>query len=330
MGKKRSIAASVGATCLLAALLLPFPLSALDLNRKLTQYAPASLVNTTRAAAGNGDLQLSHLANRGWVSVDCDTKWLVSYRRDTASTSASSLFPWPLRRMFGCATAFYRIHARLITGSGTVGAGVFEASFKNGLKHYTNQNGLPSSSVRCVVPGGGGSVWVCTDHGLARLDAEKDGRIETFGTKDGLGSEGITAGCMAQDGKFWAAGRGPYLNLWNGACGSFSRREIQGLPSDLAVFSLLCSGDDIWVGTNVGLLRVSDSGSRLYTAKDGLADNLVFTLSEGKQPGSLDWHPKRPYSRLHEGENSIAFEPKMDCRKELFFPFMKTAKEAFG
>jgi signal transduction histidine kinase len=67
------------------------------------------------------------------------------------------------------------------------------------------------------------------------------------------------------------------------------------------VRALSCSGDTIWAGTSAGLVQVQGNSQRLYTVKDGLADDGILSLRESRD-GSLWIGTRSGFSRLRNGE----------------------------
>ena len=167
------------------------------------------------------------------------------------------------------------------------------------VKHYTPADGLPRGSVRCVVPGANGDLWVCTTTGLARVH---DDKVET------LASGNFSAVCQSPDGDIWAAGDGPRITILKGS--QTSALRLKSLPDLGAVRALHCSaGGTIWAGTTSGLIRLdANKDERLFTTKDGLADNSILTLAESAD-GILWAGTKNGFSRVR-GVEIESFRPK--------------------
>lgn len=61
---------------------------------------------------------------------------------------------------------------------------------------------------------------------------------------------------------------------------------------------MLCSGNAVvWVGTTNGLIRLERGQERLLTVRDGLADNWIYCLLQGRD-GTLWVGTKDGFSRL--------------------------------
>ncbi len=174
-------------------------------------------------------------------------------------------------------------------------AGLFQMQGES-VVHYSKQEGLNSDNVQCVTVAKNGDVWACTANGVARIAA---GKATLFSKEQGLASNNVRAACEADDGTIWMAGDGADLSAWNGS--AFSAHRISKLPADAQIRALACSGGTIWAGTTAGLVRITKSGERIFTSKDGLADSRVLCLSEGRD-GSLWIGTRNGFSRLRNEE----------------------------
>ncbi|MGA3201566.1 MAG: two-component regulator propeller domain-containing protein [Bryobacteraceae bacterium] len=177
---------------------------------------------------------------------------------------------------------------------GTNDAGLYRLEGESTTRYWSGE-GLPSDSVSCVAATRNGDIWACTSNGMARV---RDGKITRFSTEQGLKSNFTRAACEAGDGTLWVADE-RNLNAWDGS--KFTPRGPAKLPSDASIRALQCLGDTVWVGTTAGLLEINHAGERLYTAKQGLADNRVLCLAAGRD-GSLWIGTRNGFSRLRNGE----------------------------
>ena len=150
---------------------------------------------------------------------------------------------------------------------------------------------------------------MCTDNGLARLDVSRAGndsgsapRIQTFQTATGLMSDNVHTACEDSSGALWVGADGPRVAVQSN--GRFTSRPLKGIPATASVRALLCAGDTVWAGTSDGLIRIrsADRGDdqRLFTLKDGLADDFVFSLAQGSS-GTIWIGTRNGFSRLRDG-----------------------------
>lgn len=165
---------------------------------------------------------------------------------------------------------------------------------------------LARANVQCLVaaqqaggPEGAGQqqgdLWACTSNGVAHLT---QGKLAVYRAAQGLATLNVRAGCAAADGTLWFGGDGSDLSAWNGS--QFATHHLTSMPAYGAVRSLLCSPDGtLWIGTTNGLIQYQAGRERLFTEKDGLADDWVFCLL---QTGKTLWiGTKNGFSRLREG-----------------------------
>src|ERR1700733_985107 len=171
----------------------------------------------------------------------------------------------------------------------TADAGIFRMDGES-IAHYSKAEGLSSDSITCLATAKNGDIWACTDGGVARIHG---GKLTV------LSNNPARAACEANDGTMWGGGDGASLNSWDGS--KFTAHRIQKLPADASIRALECSGDDLWVGTTAGLVRIGKSGEQLLTSKDGLADSRILCLGES-QEGGLWIGTRNGFSRLRNGE----------------------------
>ena len=166
------------------------------------------------------------------------------------------------------------------------------------ITRYGSKEGLPSEVVFCLIPGSNGDVWACTANGLAHL---QDGKILVDHLNQGsdIAPDIVRAACLDQDGTLWAGADKPEL---------LSRKDdklvshpLRSIPSDAGVRAIACGRGSVWAGTTAGLVRINGSSQRLYTSKDGLADDGVLSLTDGED-GSLWIGTRSGFSRLRNGE----------------------------
>jgi signal transduction histidine kinase/ligand-binding sensor domain-containing protein len=183
----------------------------------------------------------------------------------------------------------------------TIGSGVVRIRPDGSFLRLTTRRGLPSNNAFCLASGTHGTVWICTEQGLARVD--ETGHIRVFTTADGLPANGIRDSCTAADGSRWVEGLDFGLSHWTGS--RFEAYSDAKILPHLNTTALTCTKDgNVWVGTEDGLIRIGSGPSRTYTADDGLPDNEVSSLAESPD-GSLWIGTNDGISRLKNGEISV-------------------------
>ncbi len=141
--------------------------------------------------------------------------------------------------------------------------------------------GLPNPHLRALVVARDGAVWAGTSKGLARV---KDGRVDVFTTRNGLGSDFITA--LAKDGDALWVGTTAGLSRWDGRTfRTYTRRD--GLSHD-AVRALHVDADGcVWIGTASGGLNRWHAGAfSAFSSAQGLTSDTVLAIYTSRE-GSL-------------------------------------------
>jgi ligand-binding sensor domain-containing protein/anti-sigma regulatory factor (Ser/Thr protein kinase) len=179
---------------------------------------------------------------------------------------------------------------------GTNESGVFRVA-DGKVTHYSQANGLPSDTEQCVVAASNGDVWVCTVNGLARFSG---GKLTVYTTANGLATNTLRAAAIDANGKVWVGGESSQLSVWNGS--AFESVPIHSIAKDSGVRGIVPAQDGaLWIGTTTGLIRRKDGEERLFTTKDGLADNWILSLIESAN-GSIWMGTRSGFSRWRNGE----------------------------
>jgi signal transduction histidine kinase/ligand-binding sensor domain-containing protein len=163
----------------------------------------------------------------------------------------------------------------------------------NSVKVFDENDGLPNKDFSCLVRGPNEDMWVCTATGLVRFQGD---RFEVHQSPEQIVNRPVT-GCRANDGTIWIAG-GDVLASWDGS--RFSRVALKSVSGNLEMRTLLCAADGVWVGTGKGLVRYNAGVEKLYTVKDGLADDVILSLAPG-QDGSVWVGTRNGFSRVRNG-----------------------------
>ena len=95
------------------------------------------------------------------------------------------------------------------TGTLWVGAmdGLFRYNRQNrAFARYTENQGLPSSTIRCILEDGAGRLWLSTQKGISRFDPQKI-TFRNYDASDGLQSNEFSTGCyQGADGEMFFGG----------------------------------------------------------------------------------------------------------------------------
>lgn len=164
--------------------------------------------------------------------------------------------------------------------------GVAELSSSGGRQTFSLPPGLLGGGPPpALVEDRKGAVWIGSNgRGVIRLF---EGKVETIGVREGLGSDVVLAMTEDVEGNFWAA-------TLNGGLDRLRQRVFEvldarnGLPQD-NVFSI-CEDTEgvVWLGTGGGLFAVrKEGGITRYGSAHGLANEQVTAVWEDRQRNLL-------------------------------------------
>ncbi len=148
------------------------------------------------------------------------------------------------------------------------------------FRKYSVEEGLPQSTVYCIIEDSRGFIWMGTDGGgLSRFDGTK---FETFTKADGLSDNVIRSLFEDSRGNIWI-GTFNGLTVYDGE--KFTAfTEEQGLSGTSVLKITEASNGIIWVGTNDrGLIAIQINDSLTITdfsIDDGLISNFIFDIYE--------------------------------------------------
>lgn len=140
-------------------------------------------------------------------------------------------------------------------------------------EHLTGQNLVSVTEDR------NGELWLGTvGQGVLRWQA---GQSESFQIKPGALDNIVYAVTIDATGQLWA---GTHGGLYQFSAGQFVRHEDAGLPNNFVIALHADREGNLWIGTDGGGLACArEAGVQTLTARDGLAGNLVYSITEDAQ-----------------------------------------------
>jgi two-component sensor histidine kinase len=164
------------------------------------------------------------------------------------------------------------------------------------LRRFTTQDGLPNVFVLSLCEDRAGNLWVGTYGGLSRFDGD---HFISLAHDDKEDRDWVWSLFEDRDGDLWVGANSALIRLRDDLFTIYGRSE--GLPSDEPTVVHQDGHGQIWVGYHdSGLLAFSATASHLYTTRDGLPSNEMFSLRDTRD-GDLLIASRGGVSRLHQG-----------------------------
>ncbi|HEY2382422.1 MAG TPA: two-component regulator propeller domain-containing protein [Terriglobia bacterium] len=273
-------------------LFLCIPAFALDPNRALTQYVH----RIWQAPQGLPDATITSILQTHdgylWLGTEAGLVRFDGVRFSEMASTSPAAQP-PLKGAW-VRNILEDKHHNLWVGTNEAGL----IRLENGVAtQYLQKDEPQRSTVQCLLQDRNENIWACTSTGLARLN---QGKLTMYGMPQGLPSNNVRSACEAPDGTLWVGGDGNRLSSWNGS--SFINHPLTSMPEYGDIRALLCSDDGaVWAGTTNGLIRFAGGREHLMTVKDGLPDNWIYSLIEGRD-GTLWIGTKSGFSRFRNGK----------------------------
>ncbi len=191
--------------------------------------------------------------------------------------------------------------------------GIIRRSSDGALQRYGLRDGLPDTSVRALWVDHDGNIWAGTNNGMARLQGSRFVTSAQDNPEDG---DGIRCLFEDREGDLWIGANGGLSRWRNDIFMVYGKPE--GLPSDATNVVFQDRERRIWIGLNdLGMMLLSGAESRHYTTKDGLPDNDIFQIREGR-PGELLVATRSGVTRMRNGKFQTYQPPDPLARKAVF------------
>ena len=181
--------------------------------------------------------------------------------------------------------------------------GVIERWPDGRTRRFTTRDGLPDAFVRSLWIDHDGNVWAGTNLGLARLSGD---RWVTLNDDD---SSRDLVRCLFEDreGDLWVGSNSGLTRFRDTMFVAYGKSE--GLPSDEPNAVFQDHMGRIWVGFHdSGLMLLSGGQRRVFTIRDGLPNNEIFSIHEAAN-GDLLIGARGGMVRMHNGTFST-FVPR--------------------
>ncbi len=152
------------------------------------------------------------------------------------------------------------------------GSGLFVLS-RGKVQSIVLGQSMASNQIKSVFQSRSGTMWIGTYSGLYRIT--RNGKI-LHGPFD---SDLEANFCQDQEGNIWVGWVGHGISRYrNGIFRTYQAPAI--LPNNTVLSIFADSEKDLWVGTEDGLLRISDTGVSVVENKDGISLGNTSTIYE--------------------------------------------------
>jgi ligand-binding sensor domain-containing protein/AraC-like DNA-binding protein len=161
-------------------------------------------------------------------------------------------------------------------------AGLTSYRYQNRRFHtFTTADGLTGDSFRRIKEDMRGNLWISFAAGY--VNRFFNGKFTAFNESHGLERKKINDIVEAPNGNLFFGSRevGDGVFIFNG--GRFSKYSIDGLNShEVLAMHWDLKRDELWIGTDKGLFRVTGKVTRIYTVENGLSNNYITAVVEDK------------------------------------------------
>ena len=185
------------------------------------------------------------------------------------------------------------------------------------LRLFQTKDGLPDNFVRSLWEDRDGNLWAGTNGGLARLE---NGRFVSNPVATSRERDWVR--CIYEDteGNLWVGMNSGLNRFRDDMFTNFG--EAEGLPSDEPTTVYQDRRGRIWIGFHDrGLVQLGNGKPLVYTTRDGLPSNEIFSIREDHN-GDLLIATREGPSRMHDGRfiNQVIDDP---LNRRLAFDFLE-------
>ncbi|MCK6543108.1 ATP-binding protein [bacterium] len=209
--------------------------------------------------------------NRVWLGTDLGVSMLDFGNQNTRHTSlhlgTNGLPNFPIHALYEDPEGAMWI--------GTDGGGLTRWS-DGKYKLYNKTNGLTNNFINVVLKDRSGIVWIGTKGGLHALHHNN---ISVYTTFNGLNHDIVRALHEDRKGGLWI-GTGSGVNILRNSKFESFKSPDETVSHSVMTFYEEESGD-MWIGTHGGgIIRYHDGHFKRYSSRDGLFDDVVFSILE--------------------------------------------------
>lgn len=157
-----------------------------------------------------------------------------------------------------------------------------QLSTEYALTTWTKDQGLPQNTVRRIVQGRDGFIWLATEEGVARFDGDRFIVIDR-NSSPSLGASFVWTVEPAAAGGVWAGTDGAGLARIVGARVVERWTALNGLPHDVVTAIVELPDGSLWVGTRQGLARMANGTWQTFKVPEELSHSYVRALAVDRE-----------------------------------------------
>ncbi len=191
--------------------------------------------------------------------------------------------------------------------------GVLVRSPNGSIRRYDERDGLPDPLVRSLWEDRDGNIWAGTNAGLARFDGRRFVAAEA-----GDDREADPVRCLFEDreGDMWVGSNSGLTRYRDTVFTVYGQTE--GMPSDEPNTIFQDRTGRIWVGFHDrGLMLFGPGPRRVFTTRDGLPNNDIFSIRETAN-GDLLIGTRGGLARMHGGHFTTFIPPDPLARTNVY------------
>lgn len=162
-------------------------------------------------------------------------------------------------------------------------------SMKNGkrmqlykMNRKSPKENIIDNTVNCMSEDNEGNLWIGTQSGLSILNL-KNNKILNYWAADVSEYSVIYSLLHSKDGKHYI-GTSNGLVIFSGKGNKEPVSAVNNLNSggDLGIYNILEDGNNIWVGTNKGAIKLEGKSAELFDKKNNFTDKAVYNIVKDK------------------------------------------------
>ncbi len=174
--------------------------------------------------------------------------------------------------------------------------GLVEVGSDGQENRFSAKQGLLNNSVSRLYEDRAGTLWIGTAGGLERY---VDGRFQPYTDKHGGMNFTVFSLLEDREGSLWVGTAGGGVNVLRAGAFTTLTKE-DGLVSDSILALYQEDAQNLWIGSEKGLMHMGGGRITAYSTLNGLPDNFVFAMAKDHE-GTLWIGTQKGIARIKNG-----------------------------